>query len=55
MVHCREERDLYDALRRAETEPEALALAESLVDKVPTLRRRHMIASYAKLMEPVRR
>lgn len=54
MVHCREERDLFDALRRAEKDETVLAMVESLIEQVPTLRRRHLYASYAKLMEPER-
>src|SRR5262249_33494074 len=42
------------ALRMAEAEPETAGQALSLFDKLPTLRRRQVIATYAAVMRPRR-
>jgi hypothetical protein len=40
------------ALRRAEAEPETAGQALALFDKLPTLRRRQVLATYARIMSP---
>jgi hypothetical protein len=40
------------ALRRAELEPAAAGEALALFDRLPTLRRRQVIATYARIMRP---
>jgi hypothetical protein len=53
MLRAREQAKLYDALRRAEKDADVLVEAERLLDEMPALTRRHVLASYAKLVEPV--
>jgi hypothetical protein len=42
------------ALRKAEAEPETAGEALALFDKLPTLRRRQVLATYARIMSPTR-
>ena len=43
------------ALRDAETDPVALHRAADLLDRLPTIPRRHVLAAYAGLIAPDRR
>ncbi len=40
------------ALRRAELDPDAAGEALALFDRLPTLRRRQVVATYARIMRP---
>jgi len=43
---------LIDMLRRAETDHNAAAEALAMFDRLPSLRRRHIIATFAAIMRP---
>jgi hypothetical protein len=45
-VFCHHHRKFVDALRAAETDPAALADALRLLDELPALNRRRLLASY---------
>jgi hypothetical protein len=46
--------ELIDALARAEREPAALALSLELLERLPTLNRRRILATYCDLGRPLR-
>jgi hypothetical protein len=52
---CGEAHPLVIALRDAETDPAAAALALAELDALPPLRRRRVLATYAALSAPSRR
>src|SRR5207245_2768424 len=51
-VHCGSDHAAVDALRRAEADAGASDRALAEFDKLPALRRRHVVATYARLMRP---
>jgi hypothetical protein len=53
-VHCGSDHVAVDALRRAESDVTAADQALVEFDKLPSLRRRHVLATYAALMRPRR-
>jgi hypothetical protein len=50
LVHCRHEIDFLKSLQRAETDATALPVALEQLDRLPALRRRHLLATYAQLI-----
>jgi hypothetical protein len=50
LVHCRHETDFINTLRRAETDDKALPDAFDELERLPALRRRHLLATYAQLI-----
>jgi hypothetical protein len=49
MVWARPQQDFISALARAESDPAALATAAALLNEIPALPRRRMLASYGAL------
>jgi hypothetical protein len=45
---------LIDMLRRSETDHDAAAEALAMFDRLPSLRRRHIISTFAAIMNPRR-
>ena len=54
LLLARPHRQLISALAAAESDPAALERAAGLLEGLPSLTRRRVLASYAKLSEPVR-
>jgi hypothetical protein len=50
LVHCRYETDFLKSLQRAETDTTALPIAFDELQRLPALRRRHLLASYCALI-----
>jgi hypothetical protein len=50
LVHCRYEVGFLKSLQRAETDETALAAALEQLERLPALRRRHLLATYAQLI-----
>jgi hypothetical protein len=50
LVHCRYETDFLKSLQRAETDATALPAAFDQLERLPALRRRHLLATYAQLI-----
>ena len=50
LVHCRYEKNFINTLQRAEVDDTALAAAFTAMGKLPALRRRHLLATYAQLV-----
>jgi hypothetical protein len=53
-VFCGSDHVAVDALRHAEADAGALDQALAEFDKLPSLRRRHVITTYARIMSPRR-
>jgi hypothetical protein len=53
-VYCGSGHKLVGELRKAETDEAAAARALELFDRLPSLRRRHIIATFAAVMRPRR-
>jgi hypothetical protein len=53
-VYCGADHVVVDLLRRAEADVGMADQALAEFDRIPSLRRRHVIASYARLMRPRR-
>jgi len=49
LVHCRHETDFLKSLRRAETDATALPAALEYLNRLPALRRRHLLSTYLQL------
>jgi len=50
LLHCRQETDFINTLRRAETDDKALPAALEYLNRLPALRRRHLLSTYAQLI-----
>jgi hypothetical protein len=50
LVHCRLETNFINTLWRAETDDTALPAAFDQLQRLPALRRRHLLASYCTLI-----
>ncbi|WP_426442050.1 hypothetical protein [Bradyrhizobium genosp. P] len=50
LVHCRLETGFLESLQRAETDATALPAAFEQLERLPALRRRHLLATYAQLL-----
>jgi hypothetical protein len=53
-AHCGSSHELVSALRQAEHDADAAARAMELFDRLPSLRRRHIISTLAAIMSPRR-
>jgi hypothetical protein len=51
-VFCGSSDPVVAALRKAELKPDTADQARALFDKLPTLRRRQVLATYARVMRP---
>jgi hypothetical protein len=50
LVHCRYEVGFLKSLKRAETDATALPAAFEQLERLPALRRRHLLSTYAQLI-----
>jgi hypothetical protein len=50
LVHCRYEVGFLESLKRAETDAAALPAAFDELQRLPALRRRHLLSSYCTLI-----
>jgi hypothetical protein len=53
-AHCGSSHELVSTLRQAEHDADAAARAMELFDRLPSLRRRHIISTLAAIMSPRR-
>jgi hypothetical protein len=53
-AYCGSRHDAVDRLRAAEAVPDAMGRALLAFDRVPALRRRQVLATYAAVMRPLR-
>jgi hypothetical protein len=50
LLHCHSSAAFIESLRKAETDVSVLPIALAELEKLPALRRRHLLASYCQLI-----